>query len=165
MKKTENLNNFGNFGCRFGVILGSLGSSKKSLQIHIEWNLIVGLWAENEKGVMIFLIRLPECITRKTKGISCVPNKKNLTTGENIKLWMDIQRVQKNWKPIEPCVPRKLEKCAKVNENLQKLEHFRIFEIRDLFDRFSTVWDLFHRKKVCSSQKPSRQPNHETKKN
>ena len=50
-----------------------------------------------------------------------------------------------------------------MNENVHKLEHFGIFEIRDLFDRFSTVWNLFHRKKVCSSQKPRRQPNHETK--
>ena len=45
---------------------------------------------------------------------------------------------------------KKLEKCAKVNENVHILEHFGIFEIRDLFDRFSTVWDLFHRKNSSS---------------
>ena len=56
---------------------------------------MVGLWAEIKKGIMIFLNRLSECITRKTKGNSCVPNKNDLKTGEKIKIWMDNQRVQK----------------------------------------------------------------------
>ena len=62
----------------------------------MEWNLMVGLWAENRKGFMIFLTRLSECITRKTRDNPFVTNRNDFTTRENIKLWMDIRRVQKN---------------------------------------------------------------------